>query len=133
MYLSKLNLKQRRAFLDACVHLTKADGVVARVELDLIEEFCAEMGIKSRRDTELTFDAAIIELNSVSNKLQKKQILFELARLVYIDYVIKPREEQMLKFVIDVFKLPLADYQKIIGLVKDFSKVQKDLNTYFNS
>ena len=130
MYLSKLSLKQKKSFLDACIKISNADGFVAKEEQALIEEFCSEMGIKSRKETELEFDAAIVELNAVSNKLQRKQILFELSRLAYADNVIKPREEQMLKYVMDIFKIPVSEYVKLIALVRDFSRVQKDINKF---
>lgn len=132
MYLSKLNLKQKKAFLDACLHIIKADGSIARGELSLIEEFCAEMNIKLKKEPELSFDAAIINLNSVSSPLQRKQILIELARLVNADNVIQPREEQMIKFAMDVFKISKLDYDKIISLVKDLAKVKRDINAYLN-
>lgn len=132
MYLSSLDLKQKKAFLDACLHIIKADGSIARGELDLIEEFCAEMNIKNKKDPDLTFDAAIVNLNSVSTPIQRKQILIELVRLVYADNVIQPREEQMVKFVMDVFKISKLDYDKIVSLVKDLAKVKKEINNYLN-
>lgn len=130
MYLAKLDLKQKKAFLDACLHIIKSDGSIARGELELIEEFCNEMNIKSKRDPELTYDAAIINLNSVSTPAQRKEILFELARLTYSDNIIQPREEQMVKFAMDVFKIPVAEYQKIVQLVKDLAKVNRDIKAY---
>jgi len=130
MYLAKLDLKQKKAFLDACLHIIKADGSIARGELELIEEFCNEMNIKSKRDPELTYDAAIVNLNSVSTPAQRKEILFELARLTYSDNIIQPREEQMVKFAMDVFKIPVAEYQKIVQLVKDLAKVNRDIKAY---
>ena len=130
MYLAKLDLKQKKAFLDACLHIIKADGSIARGELELIEEFCNEMNIKAKKDPELTYDAAIVNLNSVSTPAQRKEILFELCRLTYADNVIQPREEQMVKFAMDVFKVPVADYQKIVALVKDLAKVYRDIKAY---
>ena len=47
MYLQTLDLKQKKAFLDACLHIIKADGSIARGELDLLNEFCIEMNIKN--------------------------------------------------------------------------------------
>ena len=132
MYLSKLDLKQKKAFLDACIHIIKADGTIARVELDLLEDFCNEMNIKSKRIAEKTFDAAIVELNAVSNNVQRKEILIELMRLVYADNVIQPREEQMIKFVLDVFKIPTLDYAKLTALIKDMARVQREINKYVN-
>ena len=130
MYLAKLDLKQKKAFLDACLHIIKADGSIARGELELIEEFCNEMNIKAKKDPELTYDAAIVNLNSVSTPAQRKEILFELARLTYSDNIIQPREEQMVKFAMDVFKIPVAEYQKIVQLVKDLAKVNRDIKAY---
>ena len=130
MYLSKLDLKQKKAFLDACIHIIKADGVIARVELDLLEEFCNEMNIKSKRIADKDFDAAIVELNAVSNNVQRKEILIELMRLVYADNVIQPREEQMIKFVLDVFKISTLDYAKLTALIKDLARVQREINNY---
>ena len=130
MFLSKLSLKQKKAFLDACLHIMKADGTIARVELDLVEDFCSEMNIKNKSAAEKTYDAAIVELNAVSTNEQRKEILFELTRLVYADNVINPREEQMIKFAIDVFKIPALDYAKLVSLVKEFAKVNRDINNY---
>ena len=130
MYLSSLDLKQKKAFLDACLHIIKADGSIARSELELLDEFTTEMNIKSKKDPDLTFDAAIIQLNSVSTNLQRKQILSELVRLVNADNVIQPREEQMIKFVMDVFKISKLDYDKLVALVKDLAKVKRAINDY---
>ena len=130
MYLSSLDLKQKKAFLDACLHIIKADGSIARAELELIDEFTTEMNIKSKKDPDLTFDAAIIQLNSVSTNLQRKQILIELVRLVNADNIIQPREEQMIKFVMDIFKISKLDYDKLVALVKDLAKVRRAINDY---
>ena len=132
MYLSSLDLKQKKAFLDACLHIIKADGSIARGELDLLNEFCTEMNIKSKKDPDLTYDAAIVNLNSVSTPLQRKQILIELTRLTCADNVIQPREEQMVKFAMDVFKISKLDDDKIVSLVKDLNKVKRDINAYLN-
>ena len=130
MYLSSLDLKQKKAFLDACLHIIKADCSIARAELELIDEFTTEMNIKSKKDPDLTFDAAIIQLNSVSTNLQRKQILIELVRLVNADNIIQPREEQMIKFVMDIFKISKLDYDKLVALVKDLAKVRRAINDY---
>ena len=76
MFLSKLNLKQKKAFLDACIKLVNADGVLAKGEVELIDEFCAEMNIKNRKEAEMNYDEAIVELNAVSSLIQRKQIFF---------------------------------------------------------
>lgn len=130
MYLQTLDLKQKKAFLDASLHIIKADGSIARGELDLINEFCSEMNIKKKNDPDLAYDAAIITLNSVSTPLQRKQILIELTRLAYADNIIKAREEQMIKFAMDVFKISKLDYDKIVALVKDLAKLKKEINEY---
>ncbi len=132
MYLSNLNLKQKKAFLDACIKISSADGNVARQEIKLIEEFCNEMNVKVRLEAEKNFDEAIVELNTVSTPAQRKEILFELARIVYADNIIKPREEQLLKFTMDVFKIPALDYQKVMTLVKDYARVNRAIETFIN-
>lgn len=131
MYLSKLSLKQRKAFLEASLRIATSDGQFAKQEYDLIMQQAEEMGIKFKKDADLDFDAAVIELNGGSTLTQRKQILFELTRVAYADFVIKPREEQMLKFVVDTFKLSQADYAKVTAMVKDLAKTLRDLNTYF--
>ena len=130
MYLAKLDLKQKKAFLDACLHIIKADGSIARGELELIEEFTNEMNIKGKKEPDMNYDEAIVSLNTVSTPAQRKEILFELSRLTYADNVIQPREEQMVKFAMDVFKIPVSDYQKIVALVKDLAKVNRDIKAY---
>lgn len=130
MYLTTLDLKQKKSFLDACLHIIKADGSIARGELELLDEFCSEMNIKKKSDPELAYDAAIINLNSVSTPLQRKQILIELTRLAYADNIIKAREEQMIKFAMDVFKISKLDYDKIVTLVKDLAKLKREINEY---
>jgi len=130
MYLSKLNLKQKRAFLEAAIRIAISDGSYAKQEADLIMNMCEEMNVKYKKDADMDFDAAIVELNAVSTKLQRKEIFFELVRVAYSDYVIKPREEQMLKFVMDCFKLPSSDYAKVVQLVKDLSKIYRSIDEY---
>jgi len=130
MYLTSLDLKQKKSFLDACLHIIKADGSIARGELEILDEFCKEMNVKQKKDPELAYDAAIINLNSVSTPLQRKQILIELTRLAYADNIIKAREEQMIKFAMDVFKISKLDYDKIVALVKDLAKLKREINEY---
>ena len=130
MYLTSLDLKQKKSFLDACLHIIKADGSIARGELEILDEFCKEMNVKQKKDPELAYDVAIINLNSVSTPLQRKQILIELTRLAYADNIIKAREEQMIKFAMDVFKISKLDYDKIVALVKDLAKLKREINEY---
>ena len=46
MYLSKLNLKQKRAFLEAAIRIATSDGSYAKQEADLIMNMCEEMNVK---------------------------------------------------------------------------------------
>ena len=54
-------------------------------------------------------------------------------RLVYADNVIQPREEQMIKFVLEVFKISTLEYNKLTALIKDLARVQREINKYINS
>lgn len=130
MFLAKLSLTKRNAFLDAALRIATADGQYSKGELDFITSACDEMGIKYRKEIKLSYDAAVIELNAGSTPEVKKQLLFELVGIAYADNVIQPREEQMIKFAMDVFKISKLDYDKIVALVKDLAKVRRAINDY---
>lgn len=130
MYLSKLSVEQKNAFLDACIYIANADNFVAKEEKVLIDSLCEEMNLPCREVASLDFNVAIDNLANSSNMEQKKQLLFEFVGIVYSDNYIDQKEVELIKIIMSRFEINENDYDRVMKMANDLFLLYKDINKY---
>lgn len=84
MYLSKLNEKEKKIFLNLAAIVSEANGVVEESERFMLEMYCSEMQIDPDFDEEKSFEDFIEALKDSSDEV-KNIIVFELIGLCLTD------------------------------------------------
>lgn len=109
MYLYSLNKNERELFLQACLHISCADGDFSFDEKKVIQQLCQEMEIPVSYERTISFENIIEEISEKSTLRNKKIFIFELAGVVMADDVCTESELDMMN------KISLQ-----IGLTKEF-------------
>jgi len=109
MYLYSLNKNERELFLQACLHISCADGDFSFDEKKVIQQLCQEMEIPVSYERTISFENIIEEISEKSTLRNKKIFIFELAGVVMADDVCTESELDMMN------KIALQ-----IGLTKEF-------------
>ena len=84
MFLSRLNEKEKKIFLEFAMKIQMADGKTVPEEEKMIKEYCNEMKISFEEKDEITENEIIDFLNNSSLE-SKKIIIFEGIGLAYAD------------------------------------------------
>lgn len=106
----KLEAKEKFAFLQLAHYLARIDNEYRNEEIDIILEYCSEMGIDNDDFFNMNdFDLEYI-LQTFKTKYSKKIVILELMILIYADEKYNIKEENV-----------------VIKISKYFSLSQKDL------
>lgn len=96
MYLSSLSKNEKKLFLQACLHVSCADGNFSPDEKTVIKQLCQEMEIPVSFEQTMSFDNVIDELSLSNNQRNKRIFIFELAGVVMADNVCEDSEKEMM-------------------------------------
>ena len=100
----KLKNGEKFAFLKLAYYMANVDGEFDKEEKNIIEEYCAEMGIEN-----VPYDADEFDfeetLQQIKTKRSQKVIILELMILIHSDDRFHELEEQVLDTIINVFKI----------------------------
>lgn len=122
MFLNQLLSNEKEAFVSLSIHAAKANNIIEKEEIAMIEEYCKEMEIESF-DLENAMEIdKILEIYEKSEQKHKKIVLLETLGLLYAD---GKYDEQEKRFIYDC--------SEKIGLTKaDVDRVEKLLGRYLN-
>lgn len=105
MLLMQLQSKEKFAFLELAHHLARVDGNYGENEYDIIQEYCAEMGI----DDMIEYDEESFELESLlkefKSKKSQKILLLELMILVHADDKFHFKEDELVNEIAEFYKM----------------------------
>ena len=93
MFLNRLDLVEKEAFISLAVKAAEANGQIADEEYQMIEEYCKEMGIAFFDAKNLQSLDKIVRVYSEASEQHKKIAVLELVGLMYADggYDLKER------------------------------------------
>ena len=124
MLLMKLEAKEKFAFLQLAHYLARVDEEFGQKEEDIIEEYCAEMGVENS----IMFDMESFNLKSIlkdfKSERSKKIVVLELMILVHIDDKFDLKEYDLIHNIIDTFNLNEKD-------IKHFSSWGKAVSALY--
>ena len=130
MYLGSLNEKQKTMFLDLGIHLASADGEFSDQEKLAIDSLCAEMGIPSRYETDISVDDALIYFVENANKAECNIVFVELLGIAMADDIFDKSEKSMIKKVAVAFKITESDISKISEAIRKLFDTYKVIGSF---
>ena len=104
MFLNRLLMNEKQAFLTLAHHVAHADSEFSVEEEVLIAKYCMEMQMDDVEYDEEKFDLARV-LNTFERDSHQKIVLLELMALVYADGEVAKQEQQLLNDIIAHFGL----------------------------
>ena len=104
MFLNRLSLAEKEAFLLLSHHIARIDLNFCGKEQSLINKYCMEMQMDDVEYEFETFDLAAT-LSLFTQESHKKIALLEIMALVYSDGVLHVAEEQVINQMVEHFEL----------------------------
>jgi len=109
MLLMKLQTKEKFCFLQLAHYLARIDSDYGEIEQEIIEEYCAEMGIEN----EDMFDVAEFSLKDTlrhfKSKKSKKIVMLELMILIHADDSFDLKEKELIETINESFGFSTKD------------------------
>jgi len=108
MLLMKLDNREKFAFLQLAYYIAYIDGEFEKKEENIIEEYCAEMGIEK---IDFNIDDFNLEetLKDIKSQYSKKIVTLELMILIHSDDRFDTLEEEILDKIIEFFHISKED------------------------
>lgn len=104
MFLNRLSIVEKEAFLALAHHVARADNDFAVEEEILIAKYCMEMQMDDIEYDENKFDLPSV-LDAFEQGSHQKIALLELMALIYADGVVEKEEQHMIDTMIMHFEL----------------------------
>ena len=97
MYLAMLSNEQKDLFLDLSIFSMQSDGVIDPREQELVYQYCNEMGLERRTNTNNEkLDDVLMKLKKISTDSELQKITIELVALMYADEDFADEESELL-------------------------------------
>lgn len=104
MFLNRLALQEKEAFLKLAHHIAHVDDDFSNKERDIIDKYCMEMQIDDVEWSENSFDLSSV-LDVFQEESHKKIVLLEIMALVFSDGHLHQAEEKTLDDIVQHFGL----------------------------
>ena len=117
MFLNKLNLEEKIAFLELAHHVARCNGDFSRYEKTIIETYCFEMQID-----DIVYDKTRFNIKKVlsvfESKMSQKVLLLELMALIYSDNILDSKEQDIIDLVARTFDVS----KSLVGICAEWTK-----------
>ncbi len=104
MFLNRLTLEEKKAFLQLAHHIANIDEDFSKEERNIIDKYCMEMQIDDENYDPGVFDLAAV-LEVFQEESHKKIALLEMMALVFSDGQLHQAEEKTLSEIVEHFGL----------------------------
>lgn len=129
MYLSMLNEKQKKMFLEYVYNLASVDGDYSEKEKALVESYCWEMHIIDLRDhMQMSLDEIIDTMEAECGERERRIIVFEAIGLAMVDGNYDGAERDMIRKMMKKFDIDNAFGAECERQIKEYIKLQNRVN-----
>ncbi len=104
MFLNRLEINEKKAFLMLAHHIARSDGDFSESQESIISKYCMEMQVDDVTYEEESFNLTQI-LAEVESPSSQKIILLEVMALIYSDSILHEEEKKILDELIHEFGL----------------------------
>ena len=129
MLLMKLESKEKFSFLQLAHYLARIDNKFGEREIEIILEYCAEMGIENLD----SFDMENFNLDNIlkdfKSERSKRIVVLELMILIHIDHSFNINEQILMEKISNSFGLNIEDvndysqWGKSVAMLYEVAKV----------
>ena len=129
MLLMKLESKEKFSFLQLAHYLARIDNKFGEREIEIILEYCAEMGIENLD----SFDMENFNLDNIlkdfKSERSKRIVVLELMILIHIDHSFNINEQILMEKISNSFGIDLEDvndysqWGKSVAMLYEVAKV----------
>ena len=129
MLLMKLESKEKFSFLQLAHYLARIDNKFGEREIEIILEYCAEMGIENLD----SFDMENFNLDNIlkdfKSERSKRIVVLELMILIHIDHSFNINEQILMEKISNSFGINLEDvndysqWGKSVAMLYEVAKV----------
>lgn len=132
MLLMKLETKEKFSFLQLAHYLARIDNNFGDKEVEILKEYCTEMGIDYIDSFDM--DSFCLEeiLNHFKSKKSQKIVLLELMILIHIDNNFHVNEQELIKKITDKFEISLDDAGDFSQWGKSVAMLYQVANIFIN-
>lgn len=104
MFLNRLSLKEKKAFLNLAHHVAHSDNLLSKEEELVITKYCMEMQMDDVPYEASSFDFGET-LNCFESEGHRKIVLLEIMALIYADNQLSTEEQSLIDQMIEHFEL----------------------------
>lgn len=134
MYLSQLDLKKKKLFLDLSIHAAMSNNNFDEEEKLIINSYCNEMGLqKGEYLATKDLDTVLHELKDICSPREVNIILIEITALIMGDGVYDTLEKDFMKRIQAAFEIADEKLENIILAINQLMKSYKMLNEVIES
>ena len=129
MFLSYLQEKQKKLFLEFAYCLAKSDGSYGSEEKEIMNAYSKEMGMEADISIieEKNYKDLIDEIDLITNEEEKKIFIFEALGIVLIDKNYADSEKKMIETAVSVFKLDYDYIRECKEAIEEYLLLQKKI------
>lgn len=127
MFLNRLDIVEKRAFLDLAVRAAEANGLFDKEEYQMVEDYCKEMGIAFFDSRNIKEFKEIIEVFKNADEQNKKIAVLEIIGLMYADSEYDNKESQFVNSFAEGIGVSNEAVEKIKGLLKKYIDISGEL------
>ncbi len=134
MYLSLLNIEQKKLFMSLAYNFAASDGEFSEKERQVIKSYSTEMDMEIKiEDVDTDMDRVISNINSICETREKKIIVFEMIGLAMADYRFDDEERKIVRKALSIFGLE-SDFDVYCeNRLMEYFNLQNELNKYILS
>lgn len=133
MFLYNLSQQQKEYTLDLFIHAANADEIFEESEMAVIKQYCDEMKIEMRTDTQNDLKTTIEKLTELSSASELKMILIELAALILSDDEYAEEEKKLMEEYVRISNISKSVSDRAFELVNNLTGIYRDMNDLINS
>ena len=128
----KLETKEKFSFLQLAHYLARIDNNFGDKEVEILKEYCTEMGIDYIDSFDM--DSFCLEeiLNHFKSKKSQKIVLLELMILIHIDNNFHVNEQELIKKITSKFEISLDDAGDFSQWGKSVAMLYQVANIFIN-
>lgn len=128
MYLNKLPADQKENFLDLAILAAMANDEFVAEEKELIKQYCAEMNIPERYETDKSFDRVIDSIADGCSASELRMIVIEIYALLVSDKKFDLFEKNFITKLNEKVQISQDEYETIKDMVDTLNYAYGKLN-----
>lgn len=130
MFLSRLSDVQKELFLDLCIHASMANNEFAQEEKNTIDQYCEEMRIKARYESNEDLETVTKKITEISNPTELRIIVLEISALIISDNVYDDFEKSFLEAFVQSIGISKKELDDVFELLDQLMLIYGDINRF---